>query len=243
MDTSKLRPDTAKAWEVFKEHPLLAGFILIGGTALTMHVGHRVSEDLDFACIDRDQLPRQRLHEIVRDLSRRGHRLELNQNPLAIDDFIDTGLELDNDQQDFIFDGSVKVSFVCYDPPMDQLLMGDQGDPLRVATLTEAFETKALVCSERSKSRDWLDLYVLMTSHGYTMRMMYEMYKRIDMPHAFSNAKMRMRSCRVDASDEGYAGLMTPSPSLVDIRDFFNVELDDVEKALAREAFSTPGRS
>jgi predicted nucleotidyltransferase component of viral defense system len=30
----------------------MRGFVLVGGTALTMHLGHRVSEDLDFMWAD-----------------------------------------------------------------------------------------------------------------------------------------------------------------------------------------------
>lgn len=43
-----LRPDTQKLWDCLQGSPLMNGFVLVGGTALTLHLRHRVSEDLDF---------------------------------------------------------------------------------------------------------------------------------------------------------------------------------------------------
>jgi hypothetical protein len=43
VDTSKLAPETLRLWEFLSTQPALADFILIGGTALTMHIGHRIS--------------------------------------------------------------------------------------------------------------------------------------------------------------------------------------------------------
>ena len=57
MATNKLRPDTAGVWAALEGHPLLKGFILIGGTALTLRIGHRVSEDLGFAYTAPRSLP------------------------------------------------------------------------------------------------------------------------------------------------------------------------------------------
>ena len=46
--TEVMPPATAKIFEEIRKNPLLSPFILIGGTALSLHIGHRVSEDLDF---------------------------------------------------------------------------------------------------------------------------------------------------------------------------------------------------
>jgi hypothetical protein len=39
---------TQKNFARLKDDPRLAGFTLVGGTALALQIGHRVSEDLDF---------------------------------------------------------------------------------------------------------------------------------------------------------------------------------------------------
>jgi len=39
---------TQKNFARLKDDPRLAGFTLVGGTALALQIGHRISEDLDF---------------------------------------------------------------------------------------------------------------------------------------------------------------------------------------------------
>ena len=82
-----LRPDTERLWNFLKTEPGLAHFVLVGGTALSMHLNHRVSEDLDFT-ISQARLP----HRSIEILKR--------------------------------------------------------------------FALKCMACADRSKSRDWLDLYL-----------------------------------------------------------------------------------
>ena len=42
-------PDrTSRIFQVLAQEPLMQGFVLIGGTALSIQIGHRLSEDLDF---------------------------------------------------------------------------------------------------------------------------------------------------------------------------------------------------
>jgi predicted nucleotidyltransferase component of viral defense system len=224
------------------QHPQLKGFVLIGGTALTLHIGHRVSEDLDFACTEpHKHLPKAQIKALVRDLGQRGVRLVLHQDPLAEEEFAEAGLELDNYQQNFIAsvgaNSAVKVSLVCYDAPMDELLPGKRRDPLRVASLREIFATKAWVCSERSKTRDWIDLYVLLTQHGFSFDDVYAVFNTIHRLPAFASLCMRLRACRVNAADEGYESLMDKAPSVDELREFFNKEIDALERRLAAVAF------
>lgn len=54
-----LPPATEKVWNFLKEQPALAGFVLVGGSALALTLRHRLSEDLDFVYPD-TRLPRQR---------------------------------------------------------------------------------------------------------------------------------------------------------------------------------------
>jgi len=53
--------ETKKVWDAIRQiDNLLKGFVLIGGTALALHIQHRLSEDLDFACVGA-KLPRERI--------------------------------------------------------------------------------------------------------------------------------------------------------------------------------------
>jgi len=120
---------------------------------------------------------------------------------------------------------------------MDQLLPGLRTDPLRVATLGEIFATKAYVCSQRSKTRDWFDLYTLMTQRAYTFEGVYGIYKAVNSLPAFAIMTSRLRKCRPELADEGYLDLTTNPPSLDAMRDLFNHALDQLERHLAKEAF------
>ena len=47
LQFNALRPDTLDVLKVLMAEPLLNDFALVGGTALALHYGHRVSEDID----------------------------------------------------------------------------------------------------------------------------------------------------------------------------------------------------
>ena len=70
-----LRPETEKLWNYLRTSEALAGFVLIGGTALTLHIQHRLSEDLDFVFLDGTngvRLPRTRLNALLIDAGAHG---------------------------------------------------------------------------------------------------------------------------------------------------------------------------
>lgn len=48
MFTKALHPDTFRALKLVSKIDLIKKSYLAGGTALALHLGHRVSEDLDF---------------------------------------------------------------------------------------------------------------------------------------------------------------------------------------------------
>ncbi len=239
MDLSKLRVDTRTVWEQLDGHPLLKGFVLIGGTALALRVGHRVSEDLDFAYATGEHLPRTRLDLLVRSLRDRGITLALNQSPRAEEEFLDAGLELADYQQDFLANDTVKVSFMSPDAPAQLVIAGDSSLPVRVATLDEIFALKSLVCAERSKTRDWFDLYVLMTRHGFSIVDFHDVFLRYGAMAKFDNAEMRLRASKPDPGDEGYEQLLTDAPALDAMQIFFQERLDELEVRLAKQAFSS----
>ena len=241
MDIGRLPADTRRLWERLRQEPLLRGFVLIGGTALTLRIGHRISEDLDFAYLDA-ALPRQRLALLVKNLRSDGIKLEPNQDVAAQDDFIDAGLELDDFQQNYLAhlpEGIVKLSFVRFDNDLTRMLDGNEESALRVATLDEAFKTKAIACADRSKTRDWFDLYVLMTQHGFDGEDFHRAFVGADRGSGFDIASMRLRSGKPSLTDEGYTNLLENPPSLEEIRDYFADVLDQLEVDLSTAAFRT----
>ena len=79
-----LRPDTQALWDLLRQEPALGGFVLIGGTALSLHLGHRVSEDLDFA-FDGPKLPRLRIEALS---SERAEYFKLSRTRAIDDDML-----------------------------------------------------------------------------------------------------------------------------------------------------------
>lgn len=232
MDINKLPPDTRHLWQRMQHETLLQGFVLIGGSALTLRIGHRISEDLDFAYLG-SLLPRQRISLLRQSLLREGGAFELNQDIAAEHDFLNAGLDLSDHQQNYLARGNVKVTFVQLDAEITGLFSGNELQPLRVATLDEIFKTKALVCAERSKTRDWFDLYILLTQHGYTIQDMYQAFEQTSRTHNFDSACLRLRTCRKSPTDEGYVHLLEHPPQLDEIRDYFNAAIDEWQVSTA----------
>lgn len=238
MDTSKLRDDTREVWATLRDSPRLHGFVLVGGTALTLRIGHRVSEDLDFAFVGGSRLPQRRIETLARETGAGGIAMTLNQSPVAIEEFQDAGLDLADYQMNYVALRTVKVTFVRLDALANKVFGDERPDePLRVATIEEIFDTKCLVCADRSKTRDWFDLWVLMTQHGFTMDDFYRVFQKYDATNQYDIASMRLRSGRPDPADEGYESLLDSAPTLPALTAFFTTGLDDVETRLSAVAF------
>ena len=236
MATTKLSPKLNALWMRLADEPRLIGFVLIGGTALALRIAHRVSEDLDFAYLGQT-LPRVRISNLIDSLQRAGLDVQANQNVADEQDFLDAGLVLAEHQQNFVIDGEIKLSFVRFDNQTTQCLAGTTESPARIASLDEIFRTKSLVCAQRSKTRDWFDLYILMTSHGFNVSDMHRAFADAGCASMFDIAAQRLRLCKPTKTDEGYAHLVKPAPSLPIMRRFFSQALDQLEIDLSRAAF------
>jgi hypothetical protein len=76
--------------------PDASAFTIIGGTALSLQIGHRVSNDLDFAVFS-EKLPTQKVDNLVAKLKEQGHSVNLITDPSKISVFkINTGENLLN---------------------------------------------------------------------------------------------------------------------------------------------------
>ena len=206
---------------------MLAEFILVGSAALTMCLGHRWGQSIDLVLAEPGQrLPRVQINAWQDDLQARGMAMDFTQDPEAVQTFRKSGMDLADYRQAFMVAGGVKVALGCSDPPLDRLVGGKRSDPVRIANLDELLAAAAYACSERSKTRDCFALYVLLTRYGYTLRRVYEVFQRAEHMNAFNIAQMRLRRCAAVPGDECYASLLENSPSVQDMRLFFNQELD-----------------
>lgn len=229
----QLREDTARVWAFLRGHPALTGFVLVGGTALALQIEHRQSEDLDFG-FGALRLPRARIEALRLAAREHGIAFVANDAPSAVEEFIIAGMDLNDYQQNYLASETVKVTFFCPDPEvLVHIAPGAEHGP-RVATLDEIFAMKCLVSADRSKSRDWFDLYTLMRNHGYTPAQFEGVFFASKVPQKMEIALTRMCSGRPHQQDEGYESLLTNPPSLAQMSEFFLQVADEAHAEAAK---------
>jgi hypothetical protein len=230
---------TRNLWLKLRVEPLLRGGILIGGTALTLRIGHRRSEDLDFAFLS-EKLPTSAIALLLRKYP----GWKRNDNLANYDEFLIAGQSLHDYQQDFLSEEGVKVTFLAEDKSAWPILSGagDPDDSPRIATTKEVFALKCLVCARRSKSRDWYDLHTLFHDHGFEVSDMVEAFEKANRSSDIDLALRRLCSGISSPDDEGYEALSENPPSLETMKAFFEKLRDqyEIRQSLSLKA-NSPG--
>ncbi len=232
-----LLPDTERVWQFLQRQPALAGFVLVGGSALALRLKHRISEDLDLV-LPAQKLPRAPL-DVLR-LAAQAENLEfrLLDDEAAVMAFAEGGLELHDYQQNYLVNDRIRLSMFTPEPSLAKVLTGPPEPRVRVATLPELFKSKCLVSALRSKTRDWFDLYVLLRNHGFTALDYRTAFLEAGLEPQCDIGLSRLCSGRPQADDEGYRHLMPDPPSLAEMRAFFTAMRDQLEQTLAAEVAS-----
>lgn len=221
---------TQKNFARLAGNPRLAGFTLVGGTALALQIGHRISEDLDFNVFGQ-KLPIKVIDAILEDLSAGGCTIEsliTSEQKLAFK--INTSENLDHYVQDYLIDGA-KVSFHARhenDRPKAQIDFLKSTPKVAVSEgcfdvmgVDGLFAMKSIVVYDRVKSRDLYDLMVLTGDHGYTLD---DVFAAIDKyqpirnkdPEHFKSVATGLIA--LDKDDEGFSSI------------HLNVKMDDIYK-------------
>lgn len=229
-----LRPDTQALWDALKQCPAMRGFVLVGGTALTLHLGHRISEDLDFMWSDK-RLPEGRIAGLHRWLDEKDITLTANDSAAALEEFNESGLSLLDYQQNYVAAGTVKLTLVAPDREVRVFLPYEPNAALRVASVEEIFRLKCLACADRSKSRDWLDLYLMLSQGLFAPIEVLRTFQTAGVTAKFDIAMFRLCQASVQAEDEGYESLLDRPPTLSEMREFFVALRDQIEVEAASE--------
>jgi hypothetical protein len=145
-----LRPGQRQLLEAFSRSPLAGSFYLTGGTALAaFHLGHRVSDDLDFFT-ERD-VPVEAVLDFLRGL---GMGVPQYQHLF--------------DRRIFLLSGAsgsaLKVEFTRY--PFPRCESGSEIDGVRVDSLRDILANKLLALTERNEPKDFVDLYCGLRTAG-----------------------------------------------------------------------------
>jgi hypothetical protein len=236
---------TAEVFLRLQHEPLLHPFILIGGTALSLHLGHRQSENLNFVSVT-FKLPRTTLQQLFDALQSEGYEVEDNDDYDAVFEFLNAGMELHEYSHTILVNKSVSITFFASDDPEGKILQATPEDSAgpRIATVREIAQLKALVAHRRSKSRDWFDLYVLDREHGFSLRDWREAYEKAELPaYDFEGALNRVCSGVLGTRDPGFRSLVADPPSVEDITAHFRARRDEYERAQSLERLPDSGET
>lgn len=131
-------------------------YILCGGTALAIQIGHRKSEDLDFMMwrISKTEKPEVNWNAIERELKEKIGEIE-NFNMLGFD------------QVEFVVKG-VKFSFFVSDNLSPVTARTEYLGNIRLADIESIMAMKMEVMLRRMKFRDYYDIYCML-QEGYSI--------------------------------------------------------------------------
>ena len=147
MNLKNISENTRKVIELLSEQKFINKFTLVGGTALSLHLGHRLSEDLDFM-YDGKFLESRSVIKFMNNVFKENIKL----------------VKQDNDHQlDFIING-VKVTFFTNDAVNITFDVKDHSvsfNEMNIATVDIISTLKINTIAQRNTIRDYYDLYYI----------------------------------------------------------------------------------
>lgn len=212
-----LAKNTAVLFDAISNLECIKPYVLVGGTALSLQLGTRLSEDLDFMSwrTSKDEKREVDWPAIRRELEQIGH--------------IDRFDILDFDHVEFVVSG-VKLSFYAnpnYSPLKDAISV--QGN-LRIADPLSIGAMKMEVLLRRSKFRDYYDIYSLLKAGVSIVDMM-------SLALSYSGHKLKSKNfmAMLTRSDR-----FTPDSNFPELKPIYDVTPADIELAI-REALAERG--
>ena len=181
-------------------------------------------------------MPQTRLVTLRHQATNAGFDFARNDDEAGLQEFASSGMELHDYQQDFLVNGKVKVSFFAPDEPLRKIFT-TTGEKIRVATLKESFQAKCLVSAVRSKSRDWLDLFLLMRDHGFSIHDYRAAFVSAGISAQCDLGLTRLCSGVPGRDDEGYQHMLANPPTLAEMKAFFISQREKLEIEMATTAF------
>jgi predicted nucleotidyltransferase component of viral defense system len=197
-----LSPAARQSLATIASTALAPRFYLAGGTAVALHLGHRLSHDLDFFTPERSfptDLPRREL----------GHRGELTVVQEDAGTFLGT------------FNG-VRISFFIY--PYSLLETPIELEGIQIVGLLDLAAMKLDAISSRGKKRDFIDLYEICQS----VFPLEQAIRHFEQKYAGVNYSMvhllKSLTYFEDAEDDPMPQVLTPL-EWAEVRRFFEAEV------------------
>jgi hypothetical protein len=197
---------TRCVFEALSQEPLMQGFVLIGGTALSIQIQHRLSDDLDF-WLPSAAMSKDRVDAILSNLGKTGIQHEFATPAWKLSQARINGLDLLSQSRDHVI-GGAKVTFFARDdvPYRHFAAMKKIEGPARfsIADENSIFSMKSWLITQRVRSRDLYDLMVLM-QRGKTIQNILDAGASADPSFQREFAKeVLVGNVPLDAEDEGF---------------------------------------
>jgi hypothetical protein len=225
---------TQRVFQVLAKEPLMKGFVLIGGTALSIQIGHRLSEDLDF-WLPAISMSKDRVDSVLFNLSQHGIFHEFATPAWKISQARINGIDLLSQSRDHIIDG-VKVTFFARDDVpyrhFAQMRRIKSKPQFSIADEEALFNMKSWLISQRVRSRDLYDLMILM-QRGKTIQDILDAGAQADPSFQREYAKeVLVGNVPLDADDEGFESIGI-RVTLADMHKYFLAAVNEYEVNLA----------
>lgn len=240
LNLDALAPKTRPVYELLAQQRALENFVLVGGTAMALQMGHRLSEDLDF-WLPAERISPYAIDRMMNELKAQGHAVVFATPPAAVSAFrINSGEDLRWYAQDWAIDG-VKVQLFCpQDVAYDHFrtyprqAAKDLGASFDVATLNAIFAMKSYTIHRRTRSRDIVDLWHFL-QQGKTLANILQTARLASPSVSDEHAKAVLcGDVPLDAQDEGFA-LLAPGLNLQQVYADFAKAVDALEIERARQ--------
>jgi len=212
---------------------------LMGGTALTLLIGHRLSEDLDFFFFQ-EKLPVE-LNKLIASL-KNSHSVHSTLTSSQISQARINGYNIEDYIREYLID-NVKISFSVMakggESRANYFRTAEKNNyqgAFDILSLDSLFKSKAVTLNDRVKSRDLFDLMVLVRDHGYTIADIVESIMIVDdkdEQQANAVIEVLLGIVPLDDNDPGFNSINL-DVSMSDIYNFFRQEVDKYEQSIAK---------
>lgn len=237
LDLMMMPQKTRAVFELLAKRVELKVYVLVGGTALSLQIGHRLSEDLDF-CLFEDKLDSPALDFLIQEISK-NHSVGLMTPASKITQAKINGIDLLAYSRDYLIDG-VKVTFFARnDVPYAHFsqLETIHYDSITFSLMTSSaiFKMKAWLIQKRIKSRDLFDLMQLLIINSGTIESLFIASRDAEVA-IYSEEFLKdalTGLIPIDSDDEGFDSIGL-NISLEEVYTFFRRAIDEYEIGRAK---------
>ena len=210
---------TERLFDLIAQGNELENFALVGGTALSLYLKHRTSEDLDFFTnrVALDGHLKGKISELISRLRKNGI----------------VCYERNHDDYDICYDymfGDVKVTFLASDIKL--LDSVNKYKNLNIASIEQISAMKMYtILNYRIKTRDFYDIKSLIVDGGYSFENLLDFMRERYPRTGFSESTIEKRFCGtpLKKTDEGLGNLDTKySETFESLRLFLKKEINKI---------------